>query len=143
MAGVVKRVPVAGILAGPKHFETVIMLGIDPAAEKKNTAFWKKTVQGSFLSGDSPGVFISRTLADELAVGAGDTLRFSPGDMEHFRPFTVEGVYATGIEQLDRGMAFCSLAVHPDPQRPWTASVFLKDGVDPDEVLAAYRKQPA
>ncbi len=141
VAGIVKRVPVAGILAGPKHFETVIMLGINPAAEKKNTAFWKKTVRGSFLSGDSKGVFISRTLADELAVGAGDTLRFSPGDREHYRPYTVEGVYDTGIDQLDRGLAFCSLAVHPDPQLPWAASVFLKDGVDPDDVLAAYREK--
>jgi ABC-type lipoprotein release transport system permease subunit len=132
-------VPIAGILAGPKHFETVIMLGIDPAAEKKNTAYWKKTVRGSFLSGASQGVFISQTLADELAVAVGDTVRFSPGDMEHFKPFKVEGVYATGIEQLDRGLAFCGLAVHPDPQQPWAASVFLKNGIDPEAVLAAYR----
>ena len=141
VAGIVKRVPTAGILAGPKHFETVIMLGIDPAAEQKNTAFWKKTVQGSFLSGASQGVFISRTLAEKLAVNTGDTVKFSPGDMEHFKPFKVEGIYNTGIEQLDRGIAFCSLAVHPCPQGAWSASVFLKDGVDPDDVLAAYRSK--
>jgi ABC-type lipoprotein release transport system permease subunit len=138
VAGIVKRVPVAGVLAGPKHFETVVMLGIDPAAEQKNTAFWKKTVQGSFLSGDSQGVFISQTLADALAVHTGDTVRFSPGDMKHFKSFKVNGVYKTGIEQLDRGIAFCSLAAHPAPHGPWLASVFLKDGVDPDGVLASY-----
>ena len=141
VSGIVKRVPAAGILAGPKHFETVIMLGIDPAAEQKNTAFWKKTVQGSFISGASQGVYISQTLADALAVHAGDMVKFSPGDMEHFKPFKVEGIYNTGIEQLDRGIAFCSLAVHPSPQGPWSASVFLKDGVDPDDVLAAYRSK--
>lgn len=141
VAGIVKRVPVAGMLAGPKNFETVIMLGIDPASEQKNTSFWKKTVKGSFLSSNSQGVFISQTLADELAVDTGDTVRFSPGDMEHFKPFKVEGIYTTGIEQLDRGIAFCSLSVHPDPQQPWAASVFLKDGINPDDVLGAYRRK--
>ena len=67
------------------------MLGIDPAAERTHTAFWKKTVQGDFLSGNGPEVFISRPLADELSVGVGDTLRFAPGDMEHFSAFYGRG----------------------------------------------------
>ena len=54
-------------------------------------------------------------------------------------PFTVGGVYATGIDQLDRGVAFCSLASHPAPQGPWTAAVFLNNGIDPDAILAAYQ----
>lgn len=139
--GVLKRVPTGGILAGPENFQTVVLLGIDPAAERKHTAFWKKTVQGDFLSGRGSEVFISRTLAEELSVSVGDTIRFSPGDMEHFRPFIVRGVYATGIEQLDRGVAFCSFASHPAPRNPWTAAVFLDNGVDPDAILAAYRER--
>lgn len=139
--GVLKRVSAAGILAGPDTFQTVAMIGIDPAAERRHTAFWKKTVQGAFLSGTGSEVFISRPLADELSVSVGDTLRFSSGDMQHFSAFTVGGIYATGIEQLDRGVAFCSLAHHPAAQGPWTAAVFLNKGVDPDAVLAEYRER--
>jgi ABC-type lipoprotein release transport system permease subunit len=141
--GVLKRVPTRGILSGPEKIQTVALVGIDPAAEQKYTAFWKKNIQGDFLSGSAPEVFISRPLAEALSVGVGDTLRFSPGDMEHFKPFTVRGVYATGIEQLDRGLAFCSLAFHPAPQGSWAASVFLKNGIDPDTVLAVYRERGA
>lgn len=141
VAGVVKRVPAPGILASDRHFETVIMLGIDPASEQQHTAFWKKTVQGAFLSVASQGIFISQPLAEALAVRAGDTIKFSPGDLEHFRPFVIEGVYKTGIEQLDRGIVFCCLPLHPAPQNPWTASVFLEDGVDPETILAAYRRK--
>ncbi len=139
VTGVIKRVPAGGMLAGPKNFQTVIMLGIDPAAERTYTAFWKKTLQGDFLSGSGPEVFISKPLAEELSVGIGDTLRFSSGDTGHFTSYSVRGVYATGIEQLDRGVAFCSLACHPDPQGPWTAAVFLNNGTDPDAILGAYR----
>jgi ABC-type lipoprotein release transport system permease subunit len=34
VAGVVKRVSAAGILAGDGHFETVVLIGVDPEAEK-------------------------------------------------------------------------------------------------------------
>jgi ABC-type lipoprotein release transport system permease subunit len=59
--------------------------------------------------------------------------------MANARSFTVEGIYETGIEPLDRGVAFCALAAHPDSQQPWSAAVFLEDGVAPDEVIARYR----
>ena len=107
------------------------MLGIDPAAERTHTAFWKKTVQGDFLSGSGPEVFISRPLAEDLSVSVGDTIRFSPGDMEHFSPFTVRGVYSTGIEQLDRGVAFCSLAAHPAPQESVDSGCFFEQWYRP------------
>ncbi len=138
--GVVKRVPVAGILEGGGRYATVALMGVDPAAERRFAAYWKKTVQGAFPEPGSPGVFISGDLADELGVSAGDTIRFSPGDLGHFKPFPVAGVYLTGIEQLDRGIAFCSLSAHPAPGGPWCASVFLADGVDPEEVLRQYRR---
>ena len=141
VSGVIKRVPTAGLLKGPRHFQTVVLQGIDPAAERTHTAFWKKTVQGDFLSGSGPEVFISRPLAEELSVGVNDTVSFASGDMQHFSAFTVGGIYATGIEQLDRGVAFCRLAHHPAPQGPWTAAVFLNKGADADAVLAEYRER--
>ncbi len=137
--GVARRVSAAGILFGNGKFASVVLLGIDPEAECRTSAFWKKTVEGAFLSPDSRGIFISRALADELPVGTGGTLRFSAGDMTYFSAFTVTGIYATGIDSLDRGMAFCALAAHPYPQHPWTAAVFLRDGVNPEEVIARYR----
>jgi ABC-type lipoprotein release transport system permease subunit len=141
VAGVIKRVPIGGILAGPKKIQTVVMIGIDPGAERRHTAFWKKIVKGDFLSGNGPELFISRPLAEELSVSVGDRLSFSPGDMEHFQLFTVQGIYSTGIEQLDRGLVFCSLASHPASRSPWSAAVFLDNGVDPDAILGVYRER--
>lgn len=143
VADVIKRLPTAGILAGPEKFQTVVMIGVDPAAEKKYTAFWRKNLRGNFLPGEGSEVFISEPLAEELSVGIGDMVRFSIGNMQHFSSFTVRGMYATGIEQLDRGVVFCSLAFYPASQGSWTASVFLKKGIDPDTVLAVYRERGA
>jgi len=136
---VAKRVPTAGILTGTAQPKSVMLIGIDPEAERRASAFWRKTVEGSFISPESRGLFISRALAEDLAVAAGGTLTFSAGNRETLRTFTVEGIYETGIEPLDRGVAFCTIAAHPEPQQPWTAAVFLEDGVIPDEVVAGYR----
>ncbi|MBM4311707.1 MAG: ABC transporter permease [Deltaproteobacteria bacterium] len=137
--GVAKRVPAAGILSGSGQLTGVVLLGIEPEVERSASAFWKKTVEGSFLSTQGRGLFISRALAENLAVAVGGTLTFSARDRSDFREFTVDGIYETGIEPLDRGIAFCTLAAHPDPQQPWSAAVFLEDGVDPDDVIARYR----
>ncbi len=137
--GVARRVPAAGMLSGNGQFSSVVLFGIDPEAERSTSAFWKKTLAGSFLSPGSRGLYISRQLADALRASTGSVLSFSAGGMAHAKNFTVEGIYETGIDPLDRGIAFCSLAAHPEPQQPWTAAVFLHDGVDPADVIARYR----
>jgi ABC-type lipoprotein release transport system permease subunit len=118
-----------------------VLFGIDPGAERSTSAFWKKTLEGSFLSPGSRGLYISRQLADALAVGTGGVLTFSTGGAADVTTFTVEGMYETGIDPLDRGVAFCALSAHPSPQLPWTAAVFLHDGVDPGDVIARYRAE--
>jgi ABC-type lipoprotein release transport system permease subunit len=139
-SAVLKRVPLGGVLAGADTFQTVILLGVDPALERMHAAFWKKNLRGDFLTGSAPEIFISQSLASSLAVDVGDTVGFSVGDMQRFSFFTVCGLYATGIEQLDRGLAFCSLEYHPSPHEPWTAAVFLDAGIDPEAVISIYRE---
>ena len=46
VTAVLKRVPAGGILAGPKNFQTVVMLGIDPVPESTHTAFWRENSSG-------------------------------------------------------------------------------------------------
>jgi ABC-type lipoprotein release transport system permease subunit len=53
--------------------------------------------------------------------------------------FTVSGIYRTGVDQLDRGIAFCPLNTIPIKPDTVSAGIFLKEGVDPKSIIAAYR----
>ena len=69
----------------------------------------------------------------------GDTLTFKPEFSAAGIRLLVSGIYRTGIDQLDRGIAFCPSENLPAKNPNWTAAVFLDDGVDSATVIAAYR----
>ena len=139
VASVLQRLALPGILSHEDRIETVTLIGINPEEELKSTALWKKTLQGSYLKPGERALFMSQPLAESLGVQPGDSLRFSPGPKATSTPFTVSGVYRTGIDQLDRGIVFCPLEMMPVKTDSWQAAIFLKEGVDPAAVIATYR----
>ena len=139
VANVLKRVSLPGTISKDDRFQTVTLIGIDAAEERKSTAIWKKTIQGGFLQNGERAVFLSQHLASALNVQPGDDLLFSPSPGAVPTQFTVSGVYRTGIDQLDRGILFCPLDVVPVEVDTWSAAVFLQDGVDPNAVISTYR----
>ena len=62
VVSVLKRISIPGILSNGNNIETLTMVGVDPAAELKTTAIWKKTVSGRFLKNADKTVFLSRQL---------------------------------------------------------------------------------
>jgi hypothetical protein len=50
----------------------------------------------------------------------------------------VTGIYQTGFEQLDRGVAFCPQGLIQPESSVWSAAVFLEEGVDPAKFMATY-----
>ena len=141
VANVLKRVSVPGTLSRGDRVEVVNILGVDPFQEWKSTALWAKTIQGRYLQKGEQGIFLSQQLAESLKVEPGDDLLFSPTSRaEHVR-LKVSGVYKTGIDQLDRGIAFSPMEAIQVKTETWSAAVFLEDGVKPMEVISGYSRR--
>ena len=141
VARVLKRIAIPGILKNADRFATIDMVGVDPAAELKATAIGKKTVSGRYLTNDTASVFLSQALAVKLDVHPGSTLRFdSVGSDQSAIGLKVAGIYKTGIDHLDRGIAFCPRQLLPQKSRSWSAAIFLEDGVAPEAIIAQYRQ---
>ena len=130
-----------GILSGNGLALPLTLCGIDPARESAVTALKKKIVAGRYPQNGRAQILISRELARSFGVTLGDALRFQDRRGDPQLLFTVAGIYQTGLEALDRGLAFCPLDRLPDKDTSWTAAVFLKDGVAPTAILNVYRQQ--
>ena len=141
VADVLKRIPSHGLMRFRDQVETVTLIGIDPAAELKRTAIRQKITAGRFPRNDEQSILLSQPLSESLKIRAGDTLTFKPGPGAAGNRLMVSGIYRTGIDQLDRSIAFCPSGILSATGPNWTAAVFLDDGVDPAAVIAALRRQ--
>jgi ABC-type lipoprotein release transport system permease subunit len=141
VADVLRRTPSHGLMMSRDRFETITLIGIEPAAELKRTAIRKKITAGRFPRNDEQSILLSQPLAESLKIRVGDTLTFKPGFSAAGIRLVVSGIYRTGIDQLDRGIAFCPSEALPATSPNWTAAVFLDDGVDPATVIATYRRK--
>ncbi len=138
---VLKRRYLPGILSGDGLALPLTLCGIDPARESATTALRKKIVAGRYPRHGRAEILISRDLARSFGVHIGSELRFQDRRDNPALPLEVTGIYQTGLEALDRGLAFCPLDCLPDKGSPWTAAVFLEDGVAPAAALKLYRQQ--
>jgi ABC-type lipoprotein release transport system permease subunit len=138
VAAVLQRYYQYGILLNNNRMTTVTLVGIDPDEEKETTALWKKTIDGVYPSPRTSSLFASSSVAEQLAITPGDTLQFKPEIAAAATTFTVAGIYETGVEQLDQGIAFCPIQALPRQPETFSAAVFLNDGVDPGSVTKHY-----
>jgi ABC-type lipoprotein release transport system permease subunit len=138
--GVLKHVALPGMFSHEERFETAALIGVDPDDELKHTALWKKATRGTYLKKGERTVLLSESLANRLNVQPGDRLGFRTGPEEALTWFTVAGLYSTGIDQLDLRTVCCSLDMMPAQGETWSAAIFLKEGVDPEAVIASYRR---
>ncbi len=143
VVGVLKRISIPGILSYQGNIETVTLIGVNPSAELKSTAIWKKIIDGKYLQAADRAILLSQPLAERLKIKDGDVLCFSTGFEKNNLQLKVSGIYRTGIDQLDRGIAFCPLTAIADMQKIWSAAVFLNDGVEPESVIVEYRRRLA
>ncbi|MBW1851220.1 MAG: ABC transporter permease [Deltaproteobacteria bacterium] len=138
VSNVLKRVLSPGVLFHGDRFEMITLIAVDPEEEKKSTAIWKKTVDGKYLERGDNAIFLSKGLADRLNIQTGDDVRFSRDFKSYQNTLTVSGLYETGIDQIDRGIAFCPMGIIPATSKVWNAAVFLNEGVDTRLVIAKY-----
>jgi len=140
--GVLKRVYVPGIISIGNKIETINLVGIDPDSEQRMTALHKKKTEGQFIRNGEPSIYLSAALCETLNTGLGDEIVFRTGLEEKTITIKVSGIYRTGIEALDRKIAFCPLDILPATVTgTWSAAVFLDDGVDPESIIKDYHKK--
>jgi len=135
---VLKRIFVPGTLSHGETREGVNMVGVDPDMEMKATVLWRKTVEGRYPRRGELSVFLSTALATRLGVRSGNTVEFVSEPGRPPVPLVVAGLYRTGIEGLDRGVAFCPMGVWLGKAKTWHAAVFVEDGVEPEQVIQEY-----
>jgi lipoprotein-releasing system permease protein len=130
-------------LSHQAEMTAAVLLGVNPAEEKRHTALWKKTVSGRYLEPGEAALYVSQAVAGKLHVTVGDLVRvgFKPGAT--VAEWVVCGIYQTGISYLDNGLAFCPMEVFPGPDFERNAAIFLADGTNCDRILATYRKLSA
>jgi ABC-type lipoprotein release transport system permease subunit len=137
---VLKRIPLRGRLSSGPVSEKITLLGVDPHAERKATVIWKKTVAGRYLTGEPHSLYLGLGAAEILGAGVGSRLQFIPDSGGAAVPLTVSGLFKTGIDALDRDVAFCPYGAVAGRGTTWQAAVFLKDGYDPEKLISAYQR---
>lgn len=140
VAGVLKRNLIPGILSNEKYIETINMIAVNPVDELKHTAIWKKTIKGKYIQNGENSIFLSSILAKQLDVQIGSMLQFNSAISNKSVNLIVSGIYKTEIDYLDRGIAFCPFEVLPVKTKTWQAAIFLKKGIDPEQVIGKYHQ---
>jgi ABC-type lipoprotein release transport system permease subunit len=137
---VLKRRYLPGVLSGNGLALPLTLCGIDPPKESATTALKKKITAGRYPRTGQSEILISRELARSFGVRIGSELRFQDRRGSPALRFTVAGIFQTGLEALDRGLAFCPLDRLPEGETPWTAAVFLEPGLAPAAIMDDYRQ---
>jgi len=140
VASVLKRNLIPGILSNEENVKTITMVAVDPAAELKHTAIWKKAIKGRYIQKGENSIFLSAILSKQLDVQTGSILQFKPAVSKKSVQLIVSGIYKTEIDYLDRGIAFCPFEILPVKTATWRAAIFLKNGIDPDQIIKRYRQ---
>ncbi len=141
--GVLKRENHPAIISAGNRRVSVAAVSIEADKELELTAIPKKTVEGVYPAAGTRSILLSTYAAEELRAHTGDSVDLNlSGDL--VREVLVSGVYKTGVDQIDRSLAFVPSGVvgkggnGGDESGEWQAAVFLEDGADPDKIMERY-----
>ncbi|RMH51444.1 MAG: ABC transporter permease [Zetaproteobacteria bacterium] len=108
------RLRTFALAVGGDRSEGLILLGVDPAGERRTTTLARKVDRGRFLrAGDGAACVVGATTARNLGLRPGDTVivltedRFGAPAAERLR---LVGIISSGEEGIDRGLAIVPLA---------------------------------
>ncbi|TAN60934.1 ABC transporter permease [bacterium] len=137
VTGVLRRELSAGALSNGRRIETVMLALIDPHAERKYSALWKKMISGEYPASGERAVFISHVVAERLGLSVGDEVSFISEFANAPSRLAVSGIFKAGVSQFDR-LAFAPYGAVPINPAKWQAAVFLEDGAEPSAIIAVY-----
>jgi ABC-type lipoprotein release transport system permease subunit len=141
VTGVLKRISIPSLLTTQNRSEAINLIAINPVNEIKHTALSKKVIKGHYPSQGEKAVLLGNLLAERLNLQVGNKLRFTGGSRADHYELIIAGIFRTGIDLLDRTIGFCPFGAVSFKTNNWSAAIFLKEGVDPNEIIATYRKK--
>jgi ABC-type lipoprotein release transport system permease subunit len=108
-----KRINTGGMVNERGETYPVTITGIQPSVEQPISLIAENIVAGRFLQDeDEDTILISRALADDLGVGAGDRLALAGKRRDETmrqRTMTVAGIFNLGMGEAEKGLVFITL----------------------------------
>jgi ABC-type lipoprotein release transport system permease subunit len=138
--GVLKRIYLPGTLQKGDLSESLLICGINPRLETTLTALQEKIIDGRYPQSGHSELLLSKPLAEKLGVRKGGTLWVAARGLNRTLKLTVSGIYQTGIDQLDREIAFLPLSIMPEGV-PWSAAIFLQKDVSAQDLVDRYNRK--
>jgi len=139
VSGVLQRFKVSGTIYQGVKSEVIALIAVDPDQELKNTYLWKKIVRGKYIEDNQSEILVSDVTAKLFDLDPGATIFFRTDSTVY--PFIVSGIFKTGIDRFDNGLAFCPLSIISDRPGTWDCALFLKPGADMKQIIAAYSQK--
>jgi len=138
---VLRRFYLQGVISDRDLSLPLVVCGIDSVLEIDQTSLPQKLLEGRYPLAGQREILISRTIADVLGVHTGDTLNFTFRPESRSLVFSVSGIFQSGMDMLDRGIAFIPLNLAFLKKKPWSAAIFIKTGIDQEHVMQIYRQR--
>ena len=139
--GVLKRIYLPGTLSHGKAIRSLTVCGIQPRLETALTALHQKIIDGRYPQTGQSELLLSRYLAGKLGVRKGAALSLVLQGQASPLVVTVSGIYQTGIDTLDREIAFLPLDIIAEKDMPWSAAIFLQNDVKPRDIIDVYQNK--
>lgn len=112
------------------------LVSMEPEAEQRATALWRKTTLGRYPAPGTNEIFLGESVARDLGLRVGDMVLTGDSPERTDREFVLCGVFRTGIAPLDQSLSFCP-GLQTDAT--WDAAVFLSAGASPERVRDSLR----
>lgn len=109
-----RRINTGGMVSSHEGTFPVAIVGIEPEAEAPVGLLADNIAAGRYLTAqDGDELLIGQALADQLEVSAGDRVTLvgrATHEQMRSRTMTIVGIYDLGVEEVEKGMVYISLA---------------------------------
>lgn len=139
VSDVLQRFQLHGSLDAHGKREALTLVAVNPDQELKQTRLWKKITTGRYLLENKAEILLPQAAADKMEVHPGETVIFRSGSSVY--PLVVSGIFKTGIDRLDNGIAFCPVSILSGLPTHWDCAVFLNPGADMKKIMASYSRK--
>ncbi|MDX9974238.1 MAG: ABC transporter permease [FCB group bacterium] len=115
---------------------------VDPEKESGTSPVPHSMVMGRYLQDDEQGILLGRAAASELGIKTGDRVTLTTSEGEY--SLYVTGIFDTGVEALDRSVAFAPLSMHETFQESRvmvSAAIMCSPGADLEQVRDRLRER--
>ena len=109
-----QRIETSGMLSSREGTLPVVITGVEPEQTAAVSLIAQNVVDGRYLAaGDEDVILVGQALAEQLQVGVGDRIALigrATHEQMRRRTMTIVGIYDIGIAEVEKGMAYVSLA---------------------------------